>query len=168
MKVKLSDSVILGAIHKECSHFFLFFDMAAAVACLWCSCHCGDLASQKIYRGSPGHHKAHVKTFKSMPECIYNPITAMGFSSMFTFQLDNTKRYTLPAPHCRNGSCRYVRARWWKYGIVLVPGTFHGLFQRASSNSVVRWESHENLICTWIKSVYHPRSLLLDVHNCRS
>ena len=25
-----------------------------------------------------------------MPECIYNPITAMGFSAMFTFQLDNT------------------------------------------------------------------------------
>ena len=28
----------------------------------------------------------------SMPERIYNPITAMGFSAMFTFQLDNTKR----------------------------------------------------------------------------
>ena len=27
-----------------------------------------------------------------MPERIYNPITAMGFSAMFTFQLDNTKR----------------------------------------------------------------------------
>ena len=26
------------------------------------------------------------------PERIYNPITAMGFSAMFTFQLDNTKR----------------------------------------------------------------------------
>jgi hypothetical protein len=25
-----------------------------------------------------------------MPERIYNPITAMGFSAMFTFQLDNT------------------------------------------------------------------------------
>ena len=34
----------------------------------------------------------------------------MGFSAMFTFQLDNTKRETLPAPHCRNGSCRYVWA----------------------------------------------------------
>ena len=43
-------------------------------------------------------------------ECIYNLITAVGFSAMFTFQLDNTKRKTLPAPHCRNGSCRYVRA----------------------------------------------------------
>ena len=43
------------------------------------------------------------------PEPIYEPITAMGFSAMFTFQLDNTKRQTLPAPHCRNGSCRYVR-----------------------------------------------------------
>ena len=27
-----------------------------------------------------------------LPERIYNPITAMGFSAMFTFQLDNTKR----------------------------------------------------------------------------
>jgi hypothetical protein len=26
------------------------------------------------------------------PERIYNPITAMGFSAMFTFQLNNTKR----------------------------------------------------------------------------
>ena len=26
-----------------------------------------------------------------VPERIYNPITAMGFSAMFTFQLDNTK-----------------------------------------------------------------------------
>ena len=26
-----------------------------------------------------------------MPERIYNPITAMGFSAMFTFQVDNTK-----------------------------------------------------------------------------
>ena len=32
---------------------------------------------------------------------IYNPITAMGFSAMLTFQL---------APRCHNGSCRYVRA----------------------------------------------------------
>ena len=28
----------------------------------------------------------------SLPERIYNPITAMGFSAMFTFQLDNTKK----------------------------------------------------------------------------
>ena len=26
------------------------------------------------------------------PERIYNPITAMGFSAMFTFQLDNSKK----------------------------------------------------------------------------
>ena len=31
-------------------------------------------------------------SWESMPERIYNPITAMGFSAMFTFQLDNTKR----------------------------------------------------------------------------
>ena len=30
--------------------------------------------------------------WQSLPERIYNPITAMGFSPMFTFQLDNTKR----------------------------------------------------------------------------
>ena len=28
----------------------------------------------------------------TLPERIYNPITAMGFSAMFTFQLDNTNR----------------------------------------------------------------------------
>jgi hypothetical protein len=33
-----------------------------------------------------------------MPEHIYNPITAMWFSAMFTFQLDITKRQTFPAP----------------------------------------------------------------------
>ena len=30
--------------------------------------------------------------YRTMPEHIYNPITAMGFSAMFTFQLDNTKK----------------------------------------------------------------------------
>ena len=29
---------------------------------------------------------------QTMPERIYNPIMAMGFSTMFTFQQDNTKR----------------------------------------------------------------------------
>ena len=33
-----------------------------------------------------------VRLENPVPECIYNPITAMGFSAMFTFQLDNTKR----------------------------------------------------------------------------
>ena len=32
------------------------------------------------------------KKKRTMPERIYNPITAMGFSATFTFQLDNTKR----------------------------------------------------------------------------
>ena len=53
-----------------------------------------------------------------MPKCICNPFTAMVFLAMFTFQLDNTKRQTLPAPHCRNGSCRYVRAMWLKKKLV--------------------------------------------------
>ena len=30
-----------------------------------------------------------------MPERIYNPITAMGVSAMFTFQLDNTKEVNI-------------------------------------------------------------------------
>ena len=29
-------------------------------------------------------------SYKFMPEHIYNPIKAMGFLAMFTFQLDNT------------------------------------------------------------------------------
>ena len=29
---------------------------------------------------------------KAMPECTYNPITAMGLWTMFTFQLGKTKR----------------------------------------------------------------------------
>ena len=29
---------------------------------------------------------------ENLLECIYNSIMAMGFSAMFTFQLDNTKR----------------------------------------------------------------------------
>ena len=34
---------------------------------------------------------------RAKPERIYNPITAMGFSAMFSFQLDNTK-----IKHCRH------------------------------------------------------------------
>ena len=37
---------------------------------------------------------------KTKPERIYNLIMAMGFSALFTFQLDNSKRLTLPAPYC--------------------------------------------------------------------
>jgi hypothetical protein len=33
---------------------------------------------------------------KTVAERIYNPITAMGFSAMFTFQLDNTAGTPLP------------------------------------------------------------------------
>ena len=45
------------------------------------------------------------KKYKWWSDRIYNLIMAMGFSAMFTFQQD-----TLLAPHCRIGSCRYVRA----------------------------------------------------------
>ena len=34
----------------------------------------------------------NIKSQTTMPERIHNPITAMGFLAMFTFQLDNTKR----------------------------------------------------------------------------
>ena len=34
----------------------------------------------------------HYTMHPSLPERIYNPITAMGFWVLFTFQLDNTKR----------------------------------------------------------------------------
>ena len=34
----------------------------------------------------------HIMYEKTLPELIYNPITAMWFSAMFTFQQDNTKR----------------------------------------------------------------------------
>ena len=33
----------------------------------------------------------------SLPQVIYYPVMAMGFSAMFTFQLENTKRFT---KHC--------------------------------------------------------------------
>ena len=36
--------------------------------------------------------QGHLYMVGIMPERIYNPITAMGFSATFTFQLDNTKR----------------------------------------------------------------------------
>ena len=42
----------------------------------------------------------NVRYARTRPERIYNPITAMGCSTMFTFQLDNMKKYTLPEPHC--------------------------------------------------------------------
>ena len=35
---------------------------------------------------------AIMKWHEVMLQSIYNPITAMGFLEMFTFQLDNTKR----------------------------------------------------------------------------
>ena len=56
------------------------------------------------------HFQSNPFQWLSRTECIHNPITAMGFSEMFTFQLDNIKRWTLPALHCCNGSFRYVRA----------------------------------------------------------
>ena len=39
----------------------------------------------------------NISTYNTMPERIYNPITAMGFSAMFTFQLDK-----LRGKHCRH------------------------------------------------------------------
>ena len=38
------------------------------------------------------NHIEKAGQMQNLSERIYNPITAMGFSAMFTFQLDNTKR----------------------------------------------------------------------------
>ena len=48
---------------------------------------------QKLYHTEKENSSLHkTKTLaQTVPERIYNPITAMGFSAMFTFQLDNTK-----------------------------------------------------------------------------
>ena len=66
----------------------------------------------------------------SVPERIYNPITSMGFSAMFTLQLDNTKRKTLPAPHGHNGSCKYVRV------VAVVADFGHQLYQIKKEKTV--------------------------------
>ena len=60
------------------------------------------------------------KLLPAIAKRIYNPIMAMWFSAMFTFQLDNTKRLTLLAPHCSNGSCRYVWALSKNFGYFTV------------------------------------------------
>ena len=57
-------------------------------------------------QGSKKQGHFYSKREEARPERIHNPITEMGFPTMFTFQLDKTKRKTLPAPYCRNGSCR--------------------------------------------------------------
>ena len=49
--------------------------------------------------------------FKERTRTYLQPqVTTMGFSALFTFQVDNTKSQTFPALHCRNGSYRYVWA----------------------------------------------------------
>ena len=47
-----------------------------------------ELAGQ--WEHAPGF--AYIKETTETVSTFYNPITAMGFSAMFTFQLDNTKR----------------------------------------------------------------------------
>ena len=37
-------------------------------------------------------YEEYILVYNTMLERIYNPITAMGFSAMFTFQMDNTNR----------------------------------------------------------------------------
>ena len=54
------------------------------------------LFSRNFFASKP-RKNLFVSQSVTLPERIYNPITAMGFSAMFTFQQD-TKRQTLPAP----------------------------------------------------------------------
>ena len=48
-------------------------------------------ATQALFLSSLCSHLTQHRDL-TPPERIYNPITAMGFSAMFNFQLDNTKR----------------------------------------------------------------------------
>ena len=46
------------------------------------------LLLQKTEKKSTESRK-HLNSKRMLLKCIYNPITAMGFSAMFIFQLDN-------------------------------------------------------------------------------
>ena len=91
------------------------YDLAIYLIHLWlwyCLCCCLHLENSRLYPFlSAESNHLYFTTYTTKPKLIDNPITAMGFSEMSLFQLDNTKRLTLPAPHCRIGSCRYVGAR---------------------------------------------------------
>ena len=48
--------------------------------------------------------------FKAQSPNVFTTQLQQCFFAMFTFQVDNTKKsqVNIPAPHCLNGSCRYV------------------------------------------------------------
>ena len=61
-----------------------------------------------IHQRSLLTHKQKILSKIDLRNYYYAP---MEFSAMFTFQLQiNTKRSTLPSPHCRNGICRSLGA----------------------------------------------------------
>ena len=70
---------------------------------------------------------------------------AMGFSAMFTFQLNNTRRQTLPAPHCRNGSCRYVLALYRNSPSIYGSGSINKNFLSQNWFWGVEWKSNNFL-----------------------
>ena len=62
------------------------------------SCYCpsyvcskGESINRAVEKKGVGWRKTRILT-GTIPEHIYNPITAMVFSAMFTFQLNNTMR----------------------------------------------------------------------------
>ena len=77
-----------------------------------------------------------------MPQWTYlQPHYSNGvFCSVYLLALDKTKRLTLPAPHCRNGSCRYV-------------GTMRGkleIYQCVKNLVILYLKETIKLVWTWI------------------
>ena len=52
--------------------------------------------------------------FEIIAQTYLQPHYSNGVFGNVYFSLDNTKRWTLPAPHCRNWSCRYLWAMFPK------------------------------------------------------
>ena len=75
-------------LNQDCLGTYIILGLHTVISCL------------KIEYDYPVHFAVLVGTLiliyfemnYSKPESIYNPIMAMRFSAMFTFQLDNTKR----------------------------------------------------------------------------
>ena len=59
------------------------------------------LTKQMAFRSS-------LQPISRCPNVSTTPLRQLVFLAMVTFQLNNTKRYTLLVPHCRNGIYRYI------------------------------------------------------------
>ena len=78
-------------VQERANSFLMISEwLSAAPAFIWC------LFSGKTFDSMQKlplkKLKLQMNIYFTKPERIYNPITAMGFSAVFTFQLDNTKR----------------------------------------------------------------------------